>query len=91
MTIKPSASFQIGKNGVTDSSIQAINHLLDYHKQVRITLLPSSGRNSKNIKEIGENIASKLARPVYVKTIGFTIILLRKGLGHDRKPKKLKQ
>lgn len=94
MAIKPSSSFQIGKNGITDASISAINSLLEYHKQVRVSLLPSSGRNSSNIKQMAQEIESKLQkhnRPVYTKVIGFTIILLRKGLGHDRNPKKSKQ
>lgn len=88
MTMKPTATVQIGKNGVTDASIQVINSILENHKQVRIYLLPASGRTSQNIKQTGEDIVKRLNVPVYTKIIGFTIIVLRKGLGHDRKPKK---
>ncbi|MEK6855880.1 MAG: YhbY family RNA-binding protein [Nanoarchaeota archaeon] len=85
MVMKPSAQFQIGKNGIHDSTIATLGLLLENHKQVRISFLPSSGRTSANIKQMAEEIVSKLSRPCYVKIIGFKVILLRKGLGHDKK------
>lgn len=89
MTImKPSVQFQIGKNGITNEAIASLRELFQRYKQVRISMLPSSGRSSTNIKQMAEQISSGIGIPCYIKIIGFKIILLRKGLGHDRKPKK---
>ena len=88
MIMKPSVQFQIGKNGITPEAISAMRGLFERYKQIRIKLLPSSGRSNSNIKQMAEEIALKIEMPCYIKIIGFTIILLRKGLGHDRKPKK---
>ena len=79
--IKPAAVFQIGKNGLTDESIKALDHLLETHNQVRISVLKSSGRDRNSIKLLAEEIALKIKNPCYSRVIGFTIILSKKGSG----------
>lgn len=77
--IKPVARFQIGKNGISESSINAIRPLLEHYKQVRVSMLPSSGRTRGNINQMAQEIKDKLNVSCYVKVIGFTVVLLRKG------------
>ena len=79
--IKPQAIFQIGKLGLTGESIKALDHLLETHNQVRISVLKSSGRDRQSIKLLADEISSRLIHPCYSRVIGFTIILSRKGSG----------
>ncbi|MEK6927682.1 MAG: YhbY family RNA-binding protein [Nanoarchaeota archaeon] len=82
-TIKPSTVFQIGKNGVTEASIEALNSRLKTFSQVRVSILRSTGRDSKTMKSLAEEISSKLKIPTYSRVIGFTIVLSRKGKYSD--------
>jgi len=70
--------FQIGKNGITEGIIHALNNALKTHKALRISVLKSSGRNRESIKEMAKEIQNKLSCPSAAKIIGFTIVLKRK-------------
>ena len=82
---KPMAVFQIGKNGLTQESIQALNHLLENHNQIRISVLKASGRDRSSIKALEAEINSKIQYPCYSRVIGFTIILSKKGSAQKQK------
>ena len=71
------AIFQIGKAGVTDGVIVALNKLLENHKHIRVSLLPSSGRNRDNVKTMADSLVSRLSFPCVYRVIGFTLALRR--------------
>lgn len=69
--------FQIGKNGLTEGVIQSLSLAFKTHKQIRVSVLKSSGRTRENIVEIAEKIKSGLSVKIEYKIIGFTIILIK--------------
>lgn len=76
------AKFQIGKNGITDGVIEALVSLFKNHKQVRISMLKSSGRSRETIDKMGSEIADRLSKssiksPFEYKVIGFTIVMMK--------------
>lgn len=73
------ARFQIGKNGVTEGVTESLRLAFKKHKQVRISTLKSSGRDKDKIKEMAEDIVSRLGgQHVFrYRIIGFTIIMRR--------------
>ena len=73
------AKFQIGKNGLTEGTIEALSLVFKTHKQVRISVLKSSGRDKSNIEDMAKKLSIELGlltKTKYtVRIIGFTIIL----------------
>ena len=69
--------FQIGKNGITPGVIEAINIALKTHKQMRISVLKSSGRTRESMDEMAKTIQSQLKEECDYKIMGFTIILIK--------------
>lgn len=69
------AKFQIGKNGVTDGFIETLKLGFKTHKQIRISVLRSAAPNKDKVKEMAEEIASKIGIKTKHRIIGFTIIL----------------
>lgn len=67
--------FQIGKNGITQGTINALNSNLKTRTQIRISVLKSSERNRNEIKKMAEILCNKLEYACNYKIIGFTIIL----------------
>ena len=78
------AKFQVGKNKLTEGSINSINLLLKNHKQVRISILKSAERNRDEINKMAESIKEKVAFSTSYRIIGFTIILRKQ----SNKPKR---
>ena len=80
--ILPPAKFQIGKGGVTDGTITSLSLVFKNHKQVRISMLKSSGRDRESMEKVANDIAVKLSenKEYYFdfKIIGFTIIMNRR-------------
>lgn len=76
--MKTITKFQIGKFGITTGVIDSIELALKHHKQIRISALKSSGRNRDNMKKMGEEIVTKLKEKCDFRTIGFTIILIKR-------------
>ncbi len=69
--------FQIGKNGITPGVIESLALALANHRQIRISVLPSSGRNRENIEKMALEIQEKLKLKTNFRIIGFTIILIK--------------
>ena len=72
------AKFQIGKLGITSGIIQSFESALKTHKQIRISVLKSAGRDREKVKKIASEISEKLEKfevKSKYKIIGFTIIL----------------
>lgn len=73
--------FQVGKSGVTPGVLESLGMVFKNHKQVRISVLKSSGRNKKNIPDMATDLSeglTKITKDDYsIKIIGFTIILIK--------------
>ncbi len=76
-----SAKFQIGKFGVTQGAIDSLDLVLKIRKNVRISVLKSSGRDKASMKTITQELIDGLTVknkcPYTARIIGFTIILRR--------------
>ena len=72
------AKFQIGKSGVTDGVIESLTRLFKNHKQIRVSVLKSLGRDRENMKAVASKLESILPVKFRYKIIGFTLILFRK-------------
>ena len=75
------SKFQLGKAGLTEGVINSLILALKNYKQVRISVLKSSGRDRNSIEDIAKEMVSSLSkitnRTFSYKIIGFTIILRR--------------
>jgi len=69
------AILQIGKNGLTDRTLELIKHLFKNRENVKIVLLKGAGHNREKAKEIAEKIRQELGNHYTYKIIGFTIFL----------------
>jgi RNA-binding protein YhbY len=70
--------FQIGKLGVTPGIIEALELAFKNHKQIRISVLKSSGRDRNTIHDMAIRLVSQLKTPCDFRIIGFTIILRKR-------------
>ncbi|MEK6800583.1 MAG: YhbY family RNA-binding protein [Nanoarchaeota archaeon] len=77
--------FQIGKNGITDGVVNSLSLAMKNHKQVRISVLKSSGRTKKNIESFALELKERLPFSFDHKVIGFTLILFRIAKKHKTK------
>lgn len=73
------SKLQIGKNGITPGTLEAIDNALKTHKRLRISVFKSSGRDRESIKKMGEELQARIKTKVDYRIIGFTIIIFRKG------------
>ncbi|MDO8563496.1 MAG: YhbY family RNA-binding protein [Nanoarchaeota archaeon] len=73
----PTPTFQIGKNGISESVVKTLNSMLELHKHVRISFLKSSGRSKENMKEMVDELVNKLNCPTQNRIIGFTVAIRR--------------
>ena len=81
------AKFQIGKQGITEGTIESLKLVIKNHKRVRISVLKSAGRDREEMKVIAQRLCDELGNCV-AKVIGFTIILIKvskKSLDSNRK------
>ena len=72
------AKFQIGKAGITQGVLDALTLVFKTHKNVRISVLKSSGRDKSKIVEMADELRDKLPGRYVYRIIGFTIILQRR-------------
>ncbi len=66
---------QLGKQGITDNFIETLKTYFKKHKNVKVSVLKSAGR--EKIKEYSEEMLNKLGKNYSVRIIGFTINLRR--------------
>jgi RNA-binding protein YhbY len=78
--MKTITTFQIGKFGVTPGVIESLELSLKNHKQIRISALKSSGRNSDNIDSMAKDIIEKLKEKCEYRIIGFTIVITKRAI-----------
>ncbi len=78
MTLPP-IKFQIGKNGINQGVFDSLTLAFKNHKQVRVNMLKSSGRDRNSIENMATEIVTNLGKDgknrFGYKIIGFTIIL----------------
>lgn len=79
-------TFQIGKAGVTPAVIEQLKSILEYHKHIRISALPASGRNRDSIHDMAKTLVARLSIPCEYRVIGFTIALRKctRALKHQK-------
>lgn len=80
------AQFQIGKQGLTLGVLEALSLVFKTHKNVRISVLKSSGRNKESIVQIADELKEKLPGRYVYRIIGFTIILQKRSGDKDKMP-----
>ena len=69
------ASLQIGKNGLNSGIITNLKNCFKSRENVKIHVLKSAGHDKEKLKEIGEEIVSKLGEKHTYKIVGFTIFV----------------
>lgn len=72
---KPQATFQIGKNGVTDGTIKLLETAFIDRNQIKLAVLKSGGHEKEKVREMGEKIISRLGKNYTYKILGFTIFV----------------
>lgn len=77
MEEKFEVKFQIGKSGITAGTIESFKLAFKTHRQLRISVLKSAGRDRNSTREMASKIQEKLGFPTGSRIIGFTIILVR--------------
>jgi len=70
--------FQIGKSGINPGIIESLKLAFKNHKEVRVSVLKSTGRDKQKIKQMASEIQEKLGIHVDYRIIGFTIILRKR-------------
>ncbi len=71
------AKFQIGKQGVTEGIIEALNNAMKAHRQVRVSVLKSATRNREELNQIAETLKQKIKYKTSCRIIGYTIIIIK--------------
>ena len=65
----------IGKNGLNEGIIEVLENAFKTRERVRISVLKAAGHTRENVKQIAENIISKLGTKYDYTIIGFVIII----------------
>jgi len=71
------AKFQIGKQGLTEGVLESLKMALKNHKQVRISILKSTGRDKNKMEEIVTELKGKIPGKNNYRILGFTIIIIK--------------
>lgn len=76
MTYKQT-EIQIGKNGLTEGIFTNLKTIFTTHKVVKISVLKSAGHEREKVKQMAEEIVSKLGKNYTYRIIGFVIIVMK--------------
>ena len=71
-------AFQIGKNGLTKTSIEHLASAFKTRRLIKVQLLRSAVSSREKIVEIAETLIKELPGKYYYRVIGFTIILMKR-------------
>jgi len=66
---------QIGKNGLTNGTLEILENCFETRESVKISVLKSAGHDKRSVKEIAEKIQKELGNHYTYRIIGFTISL----------------
>jgi RNA-binding protein YhbY len=72
---KTQCSFQLGKQGISTNFIKTLKIAFTTHKNVRVCVLKSGGREKQKIKEYREKILEDLGKNFTARIVGFTIFV----------------
>ncbi|MEK6915808.1 MAG: YhbY family RNA-binding protein [Nanoarchaeota archaeon] len=71
-------AFQIGKNGLTKTSIEHLASAFKTRRLIKVQLLRSAVSSREKIVEIAETLIKELPGKYNYRVIGFTIILMKR-------------
>lgn len=71
-------AFQIGKNGLTKTSIEHLASAFKTRRVIKVQLLKSAVSDREKIEEIAKRLITKLPGKYNYRIIGFTIILMKR-------------
>ena len=71
-------AFQIGKNGLTKTSIAHLASAFKTRRVIKVQLLKSAASSREKIDEIAETLIAELPGKYNYRVIGFTIILMKR-------------
>lgn len=71
-------TIQLGKNGITDNFIKNLQDRFQNSKYIKISVLKSAGHDREKIKSYSKEIIEKLNGHFISKTIGFTIVVMKR-------------
>ena len=72
--------FQIGKNGINEGVIECLDKMFKKHRIIRVSVLKNSERDREKIKEMADELCSKLSGNYKSVVVGFVIILRKVGV-----------
>ena len=64
---RPRVTFQIGKNGVTDGTIELLNTAFKNRNQIKIALMKGAGHTKEKAEEIGQEIVNRMGKNYIIK------------------------
>jgi len=71
-------SFQIGKNGLTETGVNHLASAFKTRRVIKVQLLKSAVSDRAKIDEIAKELIGKLPGKYNYRVIGFTIILMKR-------------
>ncbi|MEK6891221.1 MAG: YhbY family RNA-binding protein [Nanoarchaeota archaeon] len=75
MQVKGIPTIQLGKNGLSENTIEILKSNFKNHQNVKVILLRSFSRDKVKIKETSENIVESLGKNYTYRIIGFTLFV----------------
>ncbi|MFH1326695.1 MAG: YhbY family RNA-binding protein [archaeon] len=66
---------QLGKHGITEGFIETLQNHFKNHKNVKVSVLKSCCREKIYLKELAEEMLSRLGKNYASKIIGYTIAI----------------
>lgn len=75
MPVKNLGTMQMGKQGLTENFFRTLKERFTTHRNVRISVLRSAGREKERIREFSSRILEELGKNYTSKIVGFTIFL----------------
>ena len=71
-------TFQVGKNGLTQTSIQHLASAFKTRKVIKVQLLKSAAHDRARMEEVAQKLMDGLPGKYNYRIIGFTIILMKR-------------
>lgn len=69
------STVQIGKNGISEKTIESIETHFKSHQNVKVVFLKNSGRDKNKVKKFAEQAVEKLGKNYTYRIVGFTIFI----------------
>jgi RNA-binding protein YhbY len=69
------STIQIGKNGLTDGTLELLKNSFKTRENVKVVLLKNAGHTKENVKEVADRIQEELGKQYTHRIVGFTIAI----------------